>query len=194
MLTKQLKRYNIILGSSSPRRKELLLGIGLKFSIKTTDEEESYPNNLSNNKIAEFLAQQKSFFLSKKLRENDLLITADTIVSHYGSILNKPKNAEDAKKILMRLSGNSHKVITGVCIKTNKKQLIFSTTTSVHLNKLSEEEIEFYISNFNPYDKAGSYGIQEWIGFIGIKKIDGQYNNVVGLPTADLYQNLKLFI
>jgi len=194
MLTEKLKRYNIILGSASTRRKELLKGIGLNFSIKITDKEESYPTDLKDVQIVEFLAKQKQEFLSKGLKSNDLLITADTIVSKNGVILHKPKDENDAKKILSNLSENSHEVITGVCIKTLNKEVVFSSITKVYFNKLSDEEIDFYIRNYKPFDKAGSYGIQEWIGHIGIKKIEGSYNNVVGLPTADLYQTLKFFI
>jgi septum formation protein len=194
MLTEKLKKYNIILGSASPRRKELLKGIGLNFSIKITDKEESYPTDLKDIQIVEFLAKQKQEFLSKGLKSNDLLITADTIVSQKGEVLHKPKDKNDAKNILFNLSGNSHRVITGICIKTLEKEVAFSTITTVHFNKLSETEIEYYINKFKPFDKAGSYGIQEWIGYIAIAKIEGSYNNVVGLPTADLYQKLKLFI
>ncbi|MBT6964699.1 MAG: septum formation protein Maf [Flavobacteriales bacterium] len=194
MLTEKLKKYNIILGSASPRRKELLKGIGLNFSIKITDKEESYPTDLKDVQIVEFLAKQKQEFLSKELKSNDLLITADTIVSQKGEVLHKPKDKNDAKNILFNLSGNSHRVITGICIKTLEKEVTFSTITTVHFNKLSETEIEYYINKFKPFDKAGSYGIQEWIGYIAIAKIEGSYNNVVGLPTADLYQKLKLFI
>ena len=194
MLTEKLKKYNIILGSSSSRRKELLKEIGLNFSIKITDKEESYPTDLKDVQIVEFLAKQKNKFISKGLKSNDLLITADTIVSQKGEILHKPKDKNDAKNILNNLSGNSHRVITGICIKTLEKEVTFSSITTVHFNKLSAIEIEYYINNFKPFDKAGSYAIQEWIGYIAIAKIEGSYNNVVGLPTADLYQKLKLFI
>lgn len=194
MLTEKLKKYNIILGSSSSRRKELLKEIGLNFSIKITDKEESYPTDLKDVQIVEFLAKKKNKFLSKGLKSNDLLITADTIVSQQGEILHKPKDKNDAKNILKKLSGNSHRVITGICIKTLEKEVTFSSITTVHFNKLSTIEIEYYINNFKPFDKAGSYGIQEWIGYIAIAKIEGSYNNVVGLPTTDLYQKLKLFI
>ncbi len=194
MLAKQLKKYNIILGSASPRRKKLLTDIGLKFTIKTTEKEENYPINFPHIEIAEFLAKQKSDFLSDDLKNDDLLITADTIVSQDGKILHKPKDKKDAKKILTKLSGNSHKVITAVCIKTTKKTVIFSTVTKVFFNILSDEEMDFYITNFNPLDKAGAYGIQEWIGLIGIEKIEGSYYNVVGLPIAKLYHKLIQFV
>ena len=194
MLNKLLQQYNIILGSASPRRKELLSDIGIEFSIQTTDKEEEYPSTLKEERIAEFLAQQKSEFLSENQKNTDLLITADTIVSYESEVLNKPQNKEQAFNILNKLSGNTHKVITGVCIKSIKKEVIFSATTMVTFRKLSPKEIEHYINNFNPFDKAGGYGIQDWIGKIGIQRIDGSYSNVVGLPTKELYEQLKLFI
>ena len=194
MIIKKIKDYNIILGSASPRRKQLLANLGIDFTIKTTQKKESYPLNLDENEIAEFLAQQKANFISNNLKNNFLLITADTIVVYNNRILHKPKDEKDALNILTKLSAQKHKVITGVCIKTQEKEVVFSTETEVHFNKLSETEIEYYINKFKPFDKAGSYGIQEWIGYIAIAKIEGSYNNVVGLPTADLYQKLKLFI
>ena len=194
MLNELLQQYNIILGSASPRRKELLSDIGIKFSIQTTDTEEEYPSTLKEEKIAEFLAQQKSKFLSENQKINDLLITADTIVSYKDEDLNKPQDKKQAFNTLKKLSGNTHKVITGVCIKSIKKEVIFSVTTMVTFKKLSYKEIEYYINNFNPFDKAGAYGIQDWIGQIGIQRIDGSYSNVVGLPTKELYEQLELFI
>jgi septum formation protein len=194
MLKKLSKQYNIILGSASPRRKELLSDIGLEFSIQTTDKEEGYPTNLKEHEIAEFLAKQKAKFLSENLSTIDLLITADTIVSFKGELLNKPKNKEQAFNTLSKLSGNTHKVITGVCIKNYQKEIAFSGITLVTFNTLTKKEISFYINNFNPFDKAGAYGIQDWIGKIGIKNIKGSYSNVVGLPTTEVYQQLKLFI
>ena len=194
MIKEQLKKFTIILGSASPRRKELLSDIGLKFSIQTTDKEEDYPANLKEYQIAEFVAKQKAKFLSENLSKIDLLITADTIVSFKGESLKKPKNKEEAFSTLSKLSGNTHKVITGVCIKSHQKEIVFSAITIVTFNKLTKKEITFYINNFNPFDKAGAYGIQDWIGKIGIKSIEGSYSNVVGLPTAEVYQQLKLFI
>ena len=194
MLNKLLQQYNVILGSASARRKELLSDIGIEFSIQTTDKEEEYPSTLKEERIAEFLAQQKSEFLSENQKNTDLLITADTIVSYKSEVLNKPQNKEQAFNSLKKLSGNTHKVITGVCIKSIKKEVIFSATTMVTFRKLTPKEIEHYINNFNPFDKAGAYGIQDWIGKIGIQKIDGSYSNVVGLPTKELYEELELFI
>ena len=194
MISEQLNKFTIVLGSESPRRKELLSNIGLKFSIQTTDKEEDYPANLKDHEIAEFLAKQKAKFLSENLSKTDLLITADTIVSFKGELLNKPKNKKDAFNTLSKLSGNTHKVITGVCIKHHQKEIAFSAITLVTFNKITKEEINFYINNFNPFDKAGAYGIQDWIGKIGVKSIEGSYSNVVGLPTDEVYQQLKLFI
>ena len=194
MLKKISEQYNIILGSASPRRKELLTDLGLIFSIQTTNKEETFSRLLKQEEIAEFLAKQKSEFLSEDLQQNDLLITADTIVSFKNELLNKPKNKEEAFRTLNKLSENTHKVITGVCLKSKKKEIVFSVTTLVTFNSLSEEEIHYYINKYNPYDKAGAYGIQDWIGKIGINNINGSYTNVVGFPISELYQHLKLFI
>ena len=194
MLKKISEQYNIILGSASPRRKELLTDLGLIFSIQTTNKEETFSRLLKQEEIAEFLAKQKSEFLSEDLQQNDLLITADTIVSFKNELLNKPKNKEEAFRTLKKLSENTHKVITGVCLKSKNKEIVFSATTLVTFNSLSEEEIHHYINKYNPYDKAGAYGIQDWIGKIGINNINGSYTNVVGFPISELYQHLKLFI
>ncbi len=194
MLIEKLKDYNIVLGSASPRRKELLAELELEFNIKTTDEKEDYPKDLEINEIAKFLAKQKANIIARDIEKDDLLITADTIVVQNSEVIHKPKNKQDAIEILRKLSGNSHKVITGICIKSSEKQIAFSSITNVFFTNLSDDEICFYIEKYKPFDKAGAYGIQEWIGFIGIEKIIGSYNNVVGLPTAELYQKLKLFI
>lgn len=194
MLIEKLKNYNIILGSASPRRKKLLAELEIEFIIKTTDKAEDYPKNLEVNEISKFLAKQKAKIIAIDLEKDYLLITADTIVTQHGEVIHKPKNKQDAVKILRKLSGNSHKVITGVCITSSEKQIVFSSITDVFFTNLSDDEISFYIEKCKPFDKAGSYGIQEWIGFVGIEKIIGSYNNVVGLPTVELYQKLKLFI
>jgi len=194
MLKKISEQYNIILGSASPRRKELLTDLGLIFSIQTTNKEETFSRLLKQEEIAEFLAKQKSEFLSEDLQQNDLLITADTIVSFKNELLNKPKNKEEAFRTLNKLSENTHKVITGVCLKSKNKEIVFSVTTLVTFKALSEDEIHHYINKYNPCDKAGAYGIQDWIGKIGINNINGSYTNVVGLPISELYQHLKLFI
>ena len=189
----KLKKYNIILGSASPRRKKLLKDLNIVFYIKKTNKKEKYPRNLKKNKIPEFLAKQKAKFISEELSNNYLLITADTIVIQKQNIIHKPKDKNDAINTLKKLSGKKHEVISGVCIKTNQKEIVFSSITEVYFNDLSKDEINYYIDYFKPFDKAGSYGIQEWIGDIGIKKIKGSYNNVIGLPTSKLYQKLKLF-
>lgn len=194
MLTKKLEQYKIILGSASPRRKKLLSEMGIKFTVKKTEESEQYPQELNNIDIAEFLAKQKANFISNELAGNFLLITADTIVVQKEKILHKPRNKHEAEKILQEISGKTHNVISGVCLKSNTQEVAFSSETKVYVNQLSKDEITHYIDRFKPFDKAGAYGIQEWIGYIGIRKINGSYNNVVGLPTAELYQKLKLFI
>tara|TARA_B100000767_G_C19667059_1_gene493562 strand:+ start:521 stop:1105 length:585 start_codon:yes stop_codon:yes gene_type:complete len=194
MLKKLSEKYNITLGSASPRRKELLSDLGLKFSIQICEEEETFSNSLKEEEIAEFLAKQKSEVLSKNLRRNDLLITADTIVSLGNELLNKPKNKEEAFETLKKLSENTHKVITGVCLKSKYKEIIFSVTTLVTFKLLSDNEIHHYIDKYSPYDKAGAYGIQDWIGKVGVNNLNGSYTNVIGLPISQLYQHLKLFI
>ena len=194
MIGEKLKHYNIILGSKSPRRKKLLSELGIDFSIKTTQKKESYPKKLKGKDIAEFLSKKKADIISKKLRGNYLLITADTIVIQNSKILHKPKDLDEAKEILNKLSGRKHRVITGFCIKSDRKKIVSSSETKVFFNKLTQEEITYYINKMEPIDKAGAYGIQEWIGHIGVKKIEGSYNNVVGLPTSEVYQKLNLFI
>ncbi len=193
MLIKELKDYNIVLGSASPRRKELLAELELEFIIKSTDKEEDYSKDLGINEIAKFLAKQKADIIARNLEKDYLLITADTIVAQNGEVIHKPKNKQDAIEILRKLSGNSHKVITGVCITSSEKKIVFSSITDVFFTNLSDEEINFYIERYKPFDKAGAYGIQDWIGFIGIEKIIGSYNNVVGLPTTELYNHLVQF-
>ena len=194
MLNKKLRKYNIILGSASARRRQLLAECGLKFTIRITKEKEKYPKSLKGVNIAKFLAKQKAEHISKTLSGNYLLITADTIVIQNNKLLHKPKIKEDAKEILESLSGKTHKVISGVCIKSIKKEITLAAVTEVMFNQISKDQILYYIKNYNPFDKAGAYGIQDWIGHIGVNKINGSYNNVVGLPTAELYQKLKLFI
>ena len=193
MLYDFLSKYNIILGSSSPRRKELLTDLGVKFTIKAINKKEKYPISLKEKDIAKFLARQKASYFLNQLKNDDLLITADTIVTLDSIIFNKPKDKNDAFNMLSKLSNNTHKVITGVCIKTQDRKLVFSSTTLVTFKKLSEQEINFYITNYKPFDKAGSYGIQDWIGKVGIITIKGSYTNVVGLPLTELYENLKKF-
>jgi septum formation protein len=189
-----IKGKQVILASKSPRRHHLLKGIGIDFSIReNNDVEESYPDSLSAEEIPVYLAKKKASFYTGEMTSDTLLITADTIVWCDGSVLNKPKDKKDAQEILTRLSGNKHTVITGVCIRSTEKEVAFFAETDVYFAHLSDEEIEHYLMEFKPYDKAGAYGIQEWIGYIGIEKIDGSYFNVMGLPIQKLYTELKNF-
>ena len=194
MLIDNLKKYNLILGSNSPRRKEILEEMGLKINVVASDIDESYSEKIKLHKVPVFLAEKKSKALNYLIKEKDILITADTIVLLKNKILSKPKDQFDAKKILLDLSSQTHDVITGVCISSCKKTLSFSCLTSVTFNSMDENDIDYYIKKYKPFDKAGSYGIQEWIGLIGINKINGSYSNVVGLPSSRLYHELKRFI
>lgn len=193
-MLENIKKYNIILGSNSPRRKKILEELGLKVKVIGSNIDESIIQNKNLEKVPVLLAKKKAFALKNKIKSNDLLITADTIVLLKDEILTKPQNEEDAKRILSKISSKTHQVITGVCILINGKEHSFSNTTKVSFDKLDLNEIDFYIKKYKPFDKAGSYGIQEWIGLIGIKKINGSYSNVVGLPASRLYQELKRLI
>lgn len=193
MLT-NLKKYNIILASKSPRRQELLKGIGIEFSILTKEVDESYSKNISVFDVAPFLSLKKAkAFEETELPENYLVITADTVVIVDDKILGKPKDAADARNMLRLISGKKHSVVTGVTIRTAEKIKTFSVASKVSFDVLDEEEIEYYVSEYKPFDKAGSYGIQEWIGYIGVNNVEGSYFNVMGLPTHKLYQMLKKF-
>lgn len=183
----------IILASKSPRRKELLNLLDLKFSVEVKEVNEIFSDKLKTDDVAEYLAKLKADAFSE-LNEDELIITADTVVVLDDEILGKPENKEEAQGMLKSLSGRSHEVITGVCLKTSKKLVSFSSSTKVYFKKLTTPEIEYYIENYQPYDKAGSYGIQEWIGAIGIHKIEGSYYNVVGLPIDQLNKELEQFI
>ena len=181
----------LLLGSQSPRRKELLGGLGCKFECRTADTEEIYHASLQGEEIPIYLSRLKADALRHTLQEDELLITADTIVWHKGEVLGKPHDAEDAKRMLRSLSGETHKVITGVTLTSWQKQSSFASMTEVRFSQLTEEEINYYVKRFMPLDKAGAYGIQEWIGFIGVEHINGSYFNVMGLPVQRLYQELK---
>jgi septum formation protein len=190
-----LKKYNIILASKSPRRRQLLEEMDIIFEVKTRDVDEDFPDDLEKEKVAIFLCEKKAeAFTANQIGDNDLIITADTIVCLEGDILNKPGDREHAIEMLQNLSGKKHEVITGVCLRSRDKQQSFFVSTDVYFKSLSPEEIEYYVDHYRPFDKAGSYGIQEWIGHIGIGKIEGSYFNVMGLPTARLYQELKAFL
>ena len=193
-MLKKFKNYNFILGSNSPRRKEILKEIGLDFSVYPSNIDENFNKEMKLENIGVFLAEKKANAIKNELKENDILITADTTVIHNKELLSKPENTLEAKEMLNKLSGKSHKVITGVCLLSKNKKCAFSCETIVTFNNLEIKEIEFYINKFKPFDKSGSYGIQEWIGLIGIEKIEGSYTNVVGLPASMLYTKLKKFI
>jgi septum formation protein len=188
-----LKDYQLILASQSPRRHEMLKELGLIFEIRTKEVEEIYPEGLEPEQIPVYLSELKAKAFEEDIKSNELVITADTIVCVDDWILGKPKDREDAVKMLNALSNRSHQVISGVCLMSKEKKVSFSTTTNVHFKALSDEEIDYYIDNYKPFDKAGAYGIQEWIGFIGIDGIEGSYFNVVGLPIQRMYQELSKF-
>lgn len=189
-----LKKYNIILASKSPRRQELMKGIGLDFSVLTKDVDETYPLHLSVFDVAPYLSVKKAkAFEEAELPDNYMVITADTVVVVEGKILGKPKDENEAREMLVTISGKKHSVITGVTVLTKDKVKTFSAASKVMFEKLDNEEIDFYVSNYKPFDKAGSYGIQEWIGYIGVACVEGSYFNVMGLPTQKLYKVLKTF-
>lgn len=186
-------KYKLVLGSKSPRRKELLKDLGFNFTIKTKETDESFPSDLNTKLVAEFIAHKKGNALIGDLKDDELLICSDTVVVINNEILGKPKNYEEAFSMLSKLSGNIHEVITGVVLMNPKKQHSFSVTTQVSFKELYKEEIDYYINEYQPFDKAGSYGIQEWIGYIGVTELKGSYFNVVGLPTAELYKEIIAF-
>ncbi len=189
-----LEQYHVILASNSPRRKELLSGLDIPFEIKTIKGlEESYPETLQGGDIPLFLAKQKAQAYDSELKGNVMIITADTIVWHNDEVMGKPKSREEAIEMLKKLSGDTHQVFTGVCVKTVEKEVSFVASSDVKFAPLSEEEIIYYIDKYKPFDKAGSYGVQEWIGYIGVEHINGSFYNIMGLPIQRLYQTLKEF-
>lgn len=191
-MLKNLEKYKIILCSNSPRRRELLSGLGVNFEVRVINGiDESYNNNNSCEEIAEEISVKKADAYLKMIGDNELIITADTIVYNNGEVLGKPHTREEAIDMLSAISGKTHKVVTGVCIASKNKKKIFSVSTNVKFSSLEMEEILFYIDNYSPYDKAGAYGIQEWIGYIGVEGIEGSYFNVMGLPIQRLYSELK---
>ena len=185
--------YKIILGSASPRRQELLKGMGFEFTVKAINADESFPEDLQAENIPLYLAEKKSKAFAGALNENNLLITSDTIVWHNNKVLNKPAGFAEAVRMLSQLSNSAHEVFTAVCLCSSKKTKLFYDHTKVHFKNLSLEEIEYYVTNYNVYDKAGAYGAQDWIGFVAIEKIEGSYFNVMGLPTKMLYEELLNF-
>lgn len=189
-----LKKYNIVLASNSPRRKELLQRMGVNFKVRTLfGIDESYPDSLRGEDIVRYISRNKAQAYRSSMAPNELLITADTIVYVEGEVMGKPKTAEQAKEMLHKLSGKSHQVITGVTIVTADRTEDIGVTSQVKFAEITDEEINFYVDNYLPFDKAGAYGIQEWIGIVAVEEIKGSYFNVVGLPVQRLYQKLKTF-
>ncbi len=193
MLKELLKNRNIILASGSPRRQQFFKDMNLDFTVQLNEVEEIYPENLKAEEITDYLAILKANAFPK-LQPNDILITSDTIVWHQNKALGKPQDLEDAKNMIRSLSGDTHMVITSVCFKTNNQIKVKNQITNVTFKLLTDKEIEYYVNIYKPLDKAGSYGIQEWIGLIGITNMNGTYVNVVGLPTQLVYETLLEFV
>lgn len=193
-LLKKLKNHRLILGSASPRRQQLLSDMGFDFIIKTADADESAPSHLDGFETAIFVARQKAKALASALQDDDILITADTEVWQGRRRFGKPKDLNEARMMLRLLLGNSHVVISGVCFTTKQTEYFFTVSTEVQMHCLSNEELEYYLQNGHPLDKAGAYGIQEWIGLAAIDRINGSYTNVVGMPMAELYRELTNFV
>ena len=186
--------YKIILASNSPRRKELLAGIDIPFEVRVIDGiDESYPDTLPTKDIAEYISKKKAAAYREAMACDELVITADTIVVLGSQVMGKPKDADEAYNMLRQLSGQTHQVITGVTLTTIERQISFSVETDVTFKVLSDQEIEYYVSHYHPFDKAGAYGIQEWIGHIGVTGMSGSYFNVMGLPVQRIYEALKTF-
>jgi septum formation protein len=183
--------FKIILASNSPRRKDLLTKMGVDFEVRIKEINEDFPSNLSPKEVAEYLAKKKSNAYRESVSKNELVITADTLVSSEDKILNKPETREEARQMLEFLSNNTHEVITGVSLMTCENQIIFSVISKVTFGELSALDINKYVDSGLPMDKAGAYGIQDWIGTIAVTKIEGSYENIVGLPTQELYRQLK---
>lgn len=194
MLNEALKNYNIILASGSPRRQTFFKNLGLDFEIRLKPTEEIYPPELRHFEISNYLAELKALPFKAELKANDILITSDTIVWHANAALGKPKNTNDAFNILQGLSNQTHEVITSVCFTSATAKKIIYNITKVTFKALTKEEIEYYITNYKPYDKAGAYGIQDWIGQIGVTNIEGSYFNVMGLPTHIVYETLNAMV
>lgn len=190
----KLKRYRIILASASPRRKELLSKLDIGFTVKTLyDVDESFPASLPVVQVPQYISRKKADAYRQEMQENDMVITADTVVAVGRRILGKPKSAEEARVMLKLLSDRYHRVVTGVTIMTAKRTETFATVSRVRFTRLNDGEIDYYISKYKPFDKAGAYGIQEWIGMVGITELNGSYFNVMGLPVQRLYAKLKEF-
>ncbi len=191
----KIQSFSYILASQSPRRHYLLKELGLDYKVSVIEDvEEVFPEKLKEAKIAEYLARHKAKAYKFPIPEKTILITADTIVWHKGDVINKPDDESHAIDMIKRLSGDMHQVFTGVCIKDNERSSVFSAETKVFFNELQNQDIDYYVKHFKPLDKAGAYGIQEWIGYIGIERIEGSYWNVMGLPVQKLYTELVKFI
>ncbi len=190
MLQQKLKDYNIILASGSPRRQEFFNGLGIDFEIRLKPIVEDFPDHLKRQEITNYLAELKSVPFNTELQDNDILITSDTIVWHQDEALGKPKDDKQAFEMIQSMSGKTHEVMTSICFTTKKSQKTVYDITKVTFKEFTDEEIWYYIENFNPLDKAGAYGIQEWIGQIGVTKLEGSYFNVMGLPVHLVYQTL----
>ena len=191
MLKNKLRNYSLILASGSPRRQQFFKDLDLDFEIRLKEIEEIYPPELKAEEITNYLAELKANAFEGELQANEILITSDTIVWHNDRALGKPKDEQDAFTILKSLSNATHEVITSVCFKTNSETKLLHEITKVTFNELSEDVIRYYIENYKPFDKAGAYGIQEWIGFVGVSKIEGSYANVMGMPTDKVYEYLN---
>lgn len=194
MLKNKLQQYKLILASGSPRRQQFFKDLDLDFEIRLKEIEEIFPPELKREEITNFLAELKAGAFEGELKDGEILITSDTIVWHNEKALGKPKDAQDAFNILKSLSNATHEVITSVCFKTNEKSTVIHEVTKVTFNELGNEAIWYYLENYKPFDKAGAYGIQEWIGFIGVSKIEGSYANVMGLPTDKVYDFLSKLV
>ena len=194
MLEKILSGRKIILASASPRRKELLSGLGVQFTVDTRNTfEEIAPEGLPYSQYPEYMAKGKSHGFHRDLLPDEILVTVDTMVLCSDEIMGKPTDRADAIRMVQKLQNNRHSVLTGVCIRSLEKEVCFTASTDVFFDELSQEEIEYYVDTYRPFDKAGAYGVQEWVGYAGIKRIEGSYFNVVGLPVQMLYQKLKEF-
>ena len=191
-MLENLKKYHIILASNSPRRRELLAGLDIEYEVKVLPGiDESYPNTLAAEDIPQYISREKAAAYEAALQPDDLVITADTIVWTEGRVLGKPKDEEEAKAMLRQLAGRTHQVITGVTLLTKAMKRTFAVTSEVTFDALTEEEISYYVERYRPLDKAGAYGIQEWIGYVGVSALHGSYFNVMGLPVQRLYKELK---
>jgi septum formation protein len=194
MLKEKLKKYTLILASGSPRRQQFFKDLDLDFEIRLKDIEEIYPPELKAVEITDYLARLKANAFDGELNPNEILVTSDTIVWHQNRALGKPKNATEAFEMIKSMSNATHEVFTSVCFKTNSASTLINDVTKVTFKDLSDEAILFYIENYKPYDKAGAYGIQEWFGFMAVTKVEGSYTNVMGLPTAKVYEYLSTLI